>query len=413
MDSFRSEEMIKDFCRQLRGQGVSSAASARHRDKLRFFLHAYLAEEWPRDLDRVDGQIVRDFLGSWFPRHVGGAKADLAAFLTTFKKFYQFLYLAGRLSTPEFDELELVLNTPDYFYDRFDEYFTPTDGLDDLEEYGPADIPAEPVPGYRGPLDRQLWILAANLDRPEAPAGLDFALFLDYLAGLPVKLTRKRKSGAGTDSHANFPARHAARINARFSRPEEIPAGGTSRRIAWFYHVARVLDLVRVGEKGELMVRPRAEAFLDLPASAQLAILIDATWNLVPWSQLGTDEMAEVSEWAQLHRDGFAALLADLSPDQECPLDLDASFDRQDALLARYIYFHDVVEAAILFAMREMGLLNYAAFPDEVPRPFNLQSITLTRFGRQVMRLFTRRAFRGAAPEASPLRRLQQSLLSH
>ena len=407
MNTVKSEELIKEFCQELTAAGYSPQIAGRHRDKLRFFLHAYVAEEWPRDLDRIDGEIIRDFLGSWFLRHVGGAKSDLISYLGVFRRFYEFLYQTGRLSESEFDELEMVLASQDFFTQRYDEYFDPlpepADGPSPPDNSSPATFIAG---NYPSPLDPQLWLLVHNLEKPPAPALLDFHLFLDYIINLPVKLDPVQQQ---------LPRRHVRRINQRFSLPEELPSHAdmeTSRRLTWFFHTALSLELLAVNSKGELCARPRAEAFLELDPEAQLTILIDATWNRVDWSDLGPPDLRQVSEWAQKHKDGFAALLGDLSPQHQHRLDLAPTIDRHDSLLARYIYFHDVVENSILFALRETGLLSYTRGNGPGAKTFSIKTITVSRFGRSVMRLFLKRASGASRTQASPLERLQQSLLS-
>jgi len=407
MDTWKSEELIKEFYRAMSASGMSSQIAARHRDKLRFFLHAYVAEEWPRDIDRIDSDIVRDFLGAWFLRHVGGSKSDITTWLGTFRRFYEYLYQTGRISEAEYDDLFMACSNRDYFMARYDDYLRPVPEA--WEQYIACGIGedgrAEIARGFGSSgIDYQLWILTHNLERPLTPAVLDFSLFLDYMAHMPVKLTK---------ANSRLPRRHVSRINQRFSLPEDLPprTGMEScRRVNWFFHLARILDLVRTNGKNALELTPLAEAFLDLESDVQLTIILDATWNRISWAELGASDSRRVSKWAQEHRDGFAALLADLSPNREWVLDPDPGIDRQDALLARYIIFHEVVENSILFTLRETGVLDYDSEESDADLPLKVNSITMTRFGRQVMRLLTRRAADQGKARQSPLARLQECL---
>jgi len=407
MDTHRSEELIKEFYRELRAEGMSPQAASRHRDKLRFFLHAFVAQEWPRDIDRVDGEIIRDFLGTWFIHNVGGAKSDVMAYLRVFTRFYGFLYDTGRLSQAERDELTPTLDAGDYFEARYDEYFSPLS----WERTGSLTAAHDHLPGvndsYGGVIDRQLWILIHNLVETQPPAALDFCLFLDYAANQPLKLTQ---------TTGQLPSRHVKKINKIFSTPEKLaanPAMADSKRIAWFYNMAMALKLIGLGEKKEITPLPLADAFLDLDPDAQLAVIIDATWNRVSWAELGPSDLARVSEWAQMHRDGFAGLLAELSPEHDWRIDPEAAFDGEDALLAKYIYFHEVVENQVLYALSQTGVISPCYWPPERPGSLEVKSIATSRFGRQVMRLFLKRAERAARPEEHPLIRLRESLLPY
>lgn len=401
MDSSRSEQLIKDFHHELCRQGMSRQMAVRHRDKLRFFLHAYLAEQWPRDIDRIDGEIIRDFLGAWFLRHVGGSKADLAAFLNTFRRFYDFLYHAGITSGEERDEVCMVCEGRGFFMDRYDEYFNPVPGVWERPGSGMALPEGDPAGRYNGPVDRQLWMLAKNLDKTGADAVLDFALFLDYLANNPVRLTK---------SNSYIPRKHASRINCRFSSPEKVPstAGMKSyKTITWFYHLALELGLATKNGKNSLELGAPAEAFLDLEPDVQLTLIIDATWNRISWAALGAGDQARVSRWAQEHRDGFAALMSGLTPNREWVLDPEPGVDRQEALLARYVLFHEVVESQVLFALNQTGILDYSGTEGE---EFRIGAISITRFGRQVMRLFARRSYPSGHRKQGPVDRLQECL---
>ncbi len=406
MDTWHSEELIAEFHRVILGAGFSKEASARNRDKMRFFLHAYVAEEWPRGIERVNAEMVRDFLGSWFIRHVGGSKSDMLNYLAVFKRFYHFLYQSGRISSSEYEDIMEAVENREYFMARHDDFFHPMP--DAWEEFASgrslAIAAAEAFPHDRK-IDRQLWMLAKNLERPDTPAVLDFALFLDYVGSKRPNLTRV---------NSKLPRRHVDKVNARFSKPERLrPHSGMegSARVSWFFHMALEMGLCAVTDDNRLELPPRAEDFLDLCPDTQLALIIDFTWERMPWSCLAAGDDAMISDWAQEHKDGFAALLSGLNPGRTWLLDIEPGRDHREALLARYILFHDVVERNILFAFGQTGILVYERSPDPNGRALNIRSITMTRFGRQVMRLFERRACRSLSPEESPLIRLRECLL--
>jgi hypothetical protein len=407
MDTWHSEELIKEFYASLLTEGMPGPAAAGHRDKLRFFLHAYLAEEWPRPLDRIDSSIIRDFLGSWFIRQVGGSKADLANYLKTFRRFSEHLYNNARFSEIEYRDIKTACSNRDYFMARYDEYFHP---VPDVRERLAGGTPAKDYglrlgPHFESRIDRRLWMLVHNLEKAQTPAVLDLTLFLDYAATERIKLT-------GT--HARLPGRHVARINERFSRPEPLPGKAAMRRslrITWFFYLALELKLVKITKNKALRMEPEAEAFLDLDPDTRLTLILDATWNGIRWAGLGSAEAGRVSEWAQENRDGFAALLADLAPNREWILDPDPEIDRRDALLARYIMFHEVVESAVMFALRETGVLDYDSWESESLKSLQVKSITMTRFGRRVMKHLARDASRRDPLLTGALERLQECLL--
>jgi len=394
MDSQKSEQLIKDYCRTL-ATAKDRSLAARERDRLRFFLHAYVAEEWPRDIDRVDSEIIRDFLGAWFPRHVGGSRTDITSYLSTFRRFYDHLYHAGQISAAEYDELAAVLASRQYFLDRFDDFFRPApDAWEDFAAGGPVKD-GDIAPALE--VDRQLWMVVNNLDHTDPPGPLDFSLFLDYLAHSAVRLTRAGR----------IPLEHLRRLDRRFSAPEGLKpraAMEDSRRISWFLRLAEGLDLVRAGADGRIELQKRAEIFLDLDARTRLAIMIDGAWNRMDWGRLGDPAAGRLSHWAFEHRAGFAALLADLPASREWMTDPNPEGDEPDALLTRFLAYHRVVSDQLLFALRELGLLDATR-----GRAGAVRSLTLTRLGRRAFNLYARRSRRVAAPEAGTVESLRDA----
>lgn len=387
----KSEQLIREYCRTLTEGRADRRMVARDRDRLRFFLHAYLMEEWPRELDRVDSEIIRDFLGGWFLRHVGGTRSEIVSYLGTFHRFYDHLYQTGRLSAAEYDDLAAALAARQYFLARYDDYFRrPPDAWEDFAVGGPL-RDGDPAPALG--VDRQLWMLTKNLEHPDPAGPLDFSLFLDYLAHYPVRLTRAGR----------IPAGHLRRINRRFSRPEELPPRGRmedSRRVSWFLRLAESLDLVRV-DGGVITMAKRSEYYLDLDPVTRLAIMIEGLWNRLPWDRLGAPAERKLSQWACEHRDGFASLLADLTPGHEWMIDLSPEGEDPDALLSRYLVYHQVVSDHLLFALRELGLLDFSARREGLAR-----SLTLSRLGRRVFSLYAGRA-RAGAPESTAVESLR------
>jgi hypothetical protein len=407
MDTWHSEELIKEFYASLLTGGMPGPAAVGHRDKLRFFLHAYLAEEWPRPLDRIDSGIIRDFLGSWFIRQVGGSKADLANYLKTFRRFNEHLYNNARVSEIEYRDIKNACSNRDYFMARYDEYFHPVPDVWDRPAGGAPTRDYSPWSGtdFESRIDRRLWMLVHNLEKERTPAVLDLTLFLDYAATERIKLT---------GAHARLPGRHVARINRRFSRPEPLAGKAAmyrSRRITWFYRLALELGLVKITKSRTLRLEPEAEDFLDLDPDTRLTMILDATWNGIRWAGLGSAEAGRVSDWAQENRDGFAALLTDLAPNRKWILDPDPDIDRRDALLARYIMFHEVVENSVMFALRETGLLDYESWESDTLTSLQVKSITMTRFGRRVMKHLARDASRRDPLLTGAIERLQECLL--
>ena len=244
-------------------------------------------------------------------------------------------------------------------------------------------------------VNRQLWMLTKNLEHPDPAGPLDFSLFLDYLSHFPVRLTRAGR----------IPLSHLRRINHRFSGPEELPPSARmedSRRVSWFLRLAESIDLVRVAG-GAITMSKRSEYYLDLDPVTRLAVMIDGLWNRLPWDRLGDPADRKLSLWACEHRDGFASLLADLSPGREWLVDLNPEGDDPDALLSRFLAYHPVVGDYVLFALRELGLLDFSVRHQGLVR-----SLTITRLGRRVFSLYAGRA-RSTSPQSAVVESLRDA----
>ncbi len=378
-----------------------------HGDRLRFFMYAYVAEEWPRDLDRVDGVIIRDFLGSWYPRHAGGTRRELTGYLSTFRRFYEYLYNTGRLSAMELEDILSTCSRGDLLMDLWEE--VGGKGLVEKGEYpGRPELgPGYPAPEFGSALDPQLWMIARNVDRNPAPASLDFSLFLDYLQSRPIKLTRAKNI---------IPRPDVMKINEMMSSPESIPQRtGMERsvRITWFMQMGLTLGLLKIKRGDALQADALAGCFLDLDPDAQFALLMEATWNRIAWRDLGAREPRRLSDWAMEHRDGFAALLSDLPAGRDWSPRPTSDYGQQDVLLARYIYLHAVVETRILYALTELGIMEARMDqePGGHPDSATLSSLSMTRIGKLVMTMLTRRATASEGGRRAPVAALEKRLL--
>ena len=404
MDTWKSEELISEWHRNLKATGMPEGQALRHRDELRFFLHAYLKEEWPRPIERTDGTILRDYLGSWFLSYVGGSKSDILGRLITFRRFFDFLYQSGRITDDEYYDVIDTCESRDYFSDAYDDFTRPMpDAWEDFAAGGPLRESAINM-GYETPIDRQLWMLVKNMDRPDAAVVTDFTLFLDYVGTEGIELNRKNR---------RIPRAHVVRINKRFGTPEDLPPRhgmDASRRVMWFYWLSLALGLCERTGDNVFRTTKKAEAFLDLGPETRLAVIIENTWNGLGWEKLGTADSERISRWAQEHRGGFAALLAELIPNRDWNLDPDPDLDRNDALLARYILFHDVVENNVLFCLSECGLVSYNCWNTDGEPRMMIKSMSTSRFGRQVFALFARQASRQGPKWTDPLEQLQECL---
>jgi len=378
--------LIEAFCRRLGAQGLSQKSVGRHKENLNFFAHSFLEPSEGMELKEVDAETIKYFLESWYPTKVKSSRAELLRLMSSFRKFYTFLFEIGLSNRESREEIAAVLSRKNQILANFA-----------MRKNPKPNGPASPFPA-NGPvsspdptfwIDQGLYLLVHNLQKPSCQFALDFQVFLDYLIQHHVRLT---------PSTATIPKKDLRRINQSFKDPEQLPASAgqeQSRRLTIFYGLGRSLDLFVVGSEMELLPTPRAERFLELNLDSQFVVVLDALWNRVRWSELQSSGAQGFAGWAQERRSGFAELLSRLPAGVESAISGAIHNDRLTRMLANYFTLFDVVENRILFALKELGILEYGRLCGREPgfsrNQRHIVAISLTKFGKKIMKYLARK----------------------
>jgi len=385
--NLRDKILIEVFHQKLLSQGLGRETAGLHRDNLIFFANAYLEAGEAMELKEVDADTMHYFLSSWYPTKVKASRSELAKFISTFKKFYQFVCQARVVNRESRDEIMGVLARKKLYLARLQARRRGKNS----KALRPARELNGQAQGMDSPfeIDQSLYLLVHNLSRPEARIILDFQLFLDYFSRRMIRLA---------PSTATLPKKDLQKLNRMFSRPEALPANvaqSQSQRLSLFYHFARCMDLFIIGPDMELLITPRTERLLELNPDQQLVILLDALWNRLRWSELEKFGAQGFSSWAQDQRGGFAELISRLPADTPNSLSGVLAQDRCTKMLANYLAFFEVAETAVMFALKEMGIVDYDYKPGRDPffakNHRGIASITLTKFGKRVMKYLARK----------------------
>lgn len=386
--NLRDKILIEAFYQRLRSQGLSRKSAGERREHLQFFANSFLEASEGMELLELDADTLSYFLASWYPTKVKASRAELARFISTFKKFYKFVQQLNLLGLEAYDEILGVLARRKYYLSRLPGRVKSKN----RKTSGPAEADNGQTSLSSAPfwIDSRLYLLVRNLSRPPAPVSIDFQLFIDYLIHHPVRLS---------PSMAGLTGKHLHRMNRMFSTPEDLPANADqnqSRRLSLFYQFGRCLELFIVGGEMELVTTPRAELFLELDPDQQLVVLIDTLWNRLRWSELENSGGAGFSTWAQDNRGGFAELLSRLPADSPAPLFGPPAQDRFLHMLANYLNFFEVAQDRIMFALKEMGIVDFELKPGrehgKERRQRGIAFITLTKFGKKIMKYLARKA---------------------
>ncbi|MFC7337848.1 hypothetical protein ACFQY0_11720 [Haloferula chungangensis] len=139
--------LLHAFHEHLFKKRVGKKKSADHVDNLAFFANEYLLnyEELPL-AENYDG--INFFLGDWFIRKCAWAnEASLAEYIDTFRKFYDFLHLDGRIDQARHQELhQLIDDSKATWLRHLRRYNDPSIDIEDVWDDGEFDEPEETEP---------------------------------------------------------------------------------------------------------------------------------------------------------------------------------------------------------------------------------------------------------------------------
>ncbi|MGD7651926.1 MAG: hypothetical protein ACQCXQ_01840, partial [Verrucomicrobiales bacterium] len=118
--------------------------AANHFDSLAFFANEYLLNYQDQPLEEGYDDIST-FLDDWFIRKcMWSDEASLDKYIETFRKFYEFLHLDGRIDKARLQELlQLIDESKDIWFRHLRRYNDPSIDIEDVWDYGESDEPGE------------------------------------------------------------------------------------------------------------------------------------------------------------------------------------------------------------------------------------------------------------------------------
>jgi len=135
------EAEIDLFAKQLHDGGkIKPDTVDKHASRMQFVTETYFMR-YDIGYDEFDGGTVVDFLGNFYISKVlSGSKTELSAFLSSFKKWAQYLQQVGKISSTQYSDILRVCKNKEFFYERFDSYMdTVDDDEDSMQDWFFAD----------------------------------------------------------------------------------------------------------------------------------------------------------------------------------------------------------------------------------------------------------------------------------
>ncbi|WP_246320264.1 SEC-C metal-binding domain-containing protein [Paenibacillus qinlingensis] len=390
------ENETKAFATFLYDEGkLKEATAKKHVDRMDFVMTEYFVR-YGISYEDVQGDTIVDFVGRFLISHVlSTEEADIGAYLTSFKKWIQFLQVTSRISKEQSTSLNEVCKHKSYFEERYARYMEADNDYalerwlnsNDIEAYMEEHKPASKRKLKPLVVDQKLLQLWMDERTPVPPIVHEFRAFLEAVqTGKNVKLSAARKHlprkfWSEFDEQQNLQLFRKPTLNQ-----DQEPV------YQFFFYVALVLGITE--EEAQLTVNAKQLSFyLALTEQEQAVILLDALWNRVNWGILEEVNEGGRPEDIQAWRRAIASVLASWTVGQENKVEIEWKKHRQSGILldtSADVFLHAVATILIRF-----GVIQAQFLPDsEMKYGFERKPVTMTVLepGNRVFRYFVNEA---------------------
>lgn len=386
------ENETQAFATFLDNEGkLKPETAGKHVDRMRFVMTEYFVR-YGINYEDVLGETIVDFVGRFLISHVLSTKeSDIGAYLTSFKKWIQFLQATSRISKEQSTSLNEVCKHKPYFEERFEQYMEADNDYalerwlnsNDIETY----IEEQSPPSKRKlkPLvvDQKLLQLWMDGRTPVPQIVKEFRSFLEAVqTGKNVKLSAARKH-----LPRKFWSEFDEEQNLQLFRKPTLNQDQESV-YQFFFYVALVLGITE--EETQLTVNAKQLAFyLALTEQEQAVVLLDALWNRVNWGILEEVNEGGRPEDIQAWRRAIASVLASWAVGKEHRVETEWKKHRQSGILldtSADVFLHAVATILVRF-----GVITAQFLPDsEMKYGFERKPVEMTvlESGNRVFRYF-------------------------
>jgi hypothetical protein len=389
------EDEIDLFGRYLTEEGKLKADTVdKHTDRMLFMTTVYFVR-YGIDYKELQGETVVDFLGHFYISKVlSSSKSDVAAYLSSFKKWVQFLLHSEKISSEQCLDVIRICKHKEYFIERFDRYMEADDDRamrnwiysNDIEDYllrqeleSSVDT-SKLVPNLVDNKLVELW-MNGKTDIPIIVTHFRVFLFAVKEAG-KVKLTTARKHlprkfWKELDEKLSWQLFHKATLNQ-----DNVPL------FQFYFYAAQHLGLI-AEIKQQCVITHQGDGFLALTDAEQATILLDALWNKVAWAQLQESNEGGRPEVTQASRARIAQVLASWPVDE--PQDNYSDWMRNKLKGELFNGSTDVFLHSVIPVLERFGLVRAQFKPQsEITYAFERTPIQMavTESGIRVFRYF-------------------------
>lgn len=367
----------------------------KHVDRIRFVTTEYCVR-YEISYEDLQGETIVDFLGRFSISHVLSTKeSDIGAYLTSFKKWIQFLQMTSRISKEQYTSLNEVCKYKSYFEERFEQYMGADNDYalerwlnsNDIEAHIEEHTPSSKrklKPLVVDPKLLQLWMDGRT---PVPQIVGEFKAFLEAVQdGKNVKLSAARKHlprkfWSDFDEQQNLQLFRKPTLNQ-----DQEPV------YQFFFYVALVLGMTEEGTQLTVNAKQLAN-FLSLSEPEQAVLLLDTLWNKLAWGILEEVNEGGRPEDIQAWRRAIASVLASWPVGIEHNVKKEWDKHRQSGILldtSTDVFLHAVATILVRF-----GLIQAQFLPDsEMKYGFQRKPevMTVQESGNRVFRYFVNEA---------------------
>lgn len=392
---FWENELIA-FATYLTEEGKLKAETIqKHVERIRFVTTEYMVR-YDICYEDLQGETIVDFLGRFAISHIlNSTESDISAYLTSLKKWVQFLQQTTKISKEQYAELNEVCKHKAFFLDRFDHYMR-ADSDYALERW----LNSNDMSSYLSPqkasskkklkplvVDQKLLQLWMDGRTPVPQIVGEFNAFLEAVQdGKNVKLSAARK---------HLPRKFWSEFDEKlglqlFRKPtlnqDQEPV------YQFFFYVALVLGMTEEGTQLTVNAKQLAN-YMALSEQEQAVLLLDTLWNKLAWGILEEVNEGGRPEDIQAWRRAIASVLASWPVGKEHNVRNEWFKHRQSGILLDTsvdVFLHAVATILVRF-----GLIRAQFLPDsEMKYGFEREPVMMTvqESGNRVFRYFVNEA---------------------
>ena len=316
-------EILQEYRIYLEQKGFKKKYIQQQLDYISFFGTNFMINYCGHSILEVDEDLIYEFLGSWCLRKViYFKKADILPILSSFKKFFNFLLYAQKITKAEYNEIMEILKDSRRFIDKFERYEDLNSSSENWEdEYeswlydynimSKNDLKKDLI-SILNKEKKFISRLSEGMNSESFSIVKDFKTFGNYIINF--------KDGIGLTNNIFCLKRNdLLKLNSIMTVPEDLPKTIFQKDtvlLHCFFLTSKRLGLFKYTKKMKFKSTSLYLDFLKLSGEKQYWLLFNAFWDKISWFRLNAYSWSGRPEWIFADRFLYASFFASLKPNE-------------------------------------------------------------------------------------------------